>query len=88
MANTPSARKAIRKIETRSAVNRHRRSRVKTFIRKVMEANAANDQKAARLAFVQAEAEIARAAGKGVVPKGRAKRKISQLARIVKTTGN
>jgi small subunit ribosomal protein S20 len=67
MANTPGAKKAIRKIEKRTAVNRARRSRVRTFLKRFDEALAAGDSSAAKLAFVEAESELMRAVSRGVV---------------------
>ena len=59
MANTPSAKKATRKIARRTAINKNRRSRVRTFIRKVEEALAAGDKTAAETAFQAAQPELA-----------------------------
>ncbi|TCK31172.1 SSU ribosomal protein S20P [Ancylobacter aquaticus] len=80
MANTPSAKKAARKIERRTEVNKNRRSRMRTFVRKVEEALASGDKDAAGAAFKTAEPEIMRAAQKGVLPKNTASRKVSRLA--------
>lgn len=87
MANTRSAKKMMRKITRRTAVNRSRRSRMRTFLRKVEEAIAAGDQTAAMAALKAAEPEIMRAAQKGVVHKNTASRKVSRLASRVKTLG-
>lgn len=84
MANTPSAKKAARKIERRTAVNKTRRSRVRTYIRKLEEAVASGDKKAAQEAFRVAEPEIMRAVTKGVLHKNTASRKVSRLAASVK----
>lgn len=84
MANTSSARKATRKIARRTEVNRNRRSRLRTFMRKVEEAIASGDKEAAAAALREAQPEIARAAGKGVIHKNTASRKISRLAARVK----
>ncbi|MEI9964880.1 MAG: 30S ribosomal protein S20 [Caulobacteraceae bacterium] len=84
MANTPGAKKAIRKIERRTEVNTARRSRVRTFVRKFEEALAAGDPAAAKAAFVQAESELMRAVGKGVVHKNTGSRKVSRLAARLK----
>lgn len=84
MANTSSARKAVRKIERRTEVNRNRVSRMRTFIRKVEEALASGDKAAANAALRAAQPEIARAAGRGVLHKSTASRKISRLAARVK----
>ena len=80
MANTVSAKKMTRKIAKRTVVNRARRSRMRTFLRKVEEAIAAGDRAAATEALRSAEPEIMRAAQKGVVHKNTASRKVSRLA--------
>lgn len=85
MANTTSAKKAARKITARTEVNRNRRGRVRTYVRKVEEAIAAGDKQAAIAAFQAAEPELMRAASKGVVHKNTASRKVSRLAARVKT---
>jgi small subunit ribosomal protein S20 len=84
MANTPGAKKAIRKIERRTEVNKSRRSRVRTFVRKFEEAVAAGDVKAATTAFVEAQSELMRAVSKGVVHKNTGSRKVSRLAARLK----
>ncbi|MGA0533936.1 30S ribosomal protein S20 [Hansschlegelia sp. KR7-227] len=85
MANTPSAKKAARKIVRRTAVNTARRSRVRTFLRKVEEAIAAGQADDARAALAAAEPEIMRAAQKGVLHKNTASRKVSRLASRVRS---
>ncbi|MGN6097735.1 MAG: 30S ribosomal protein S20 [Bosea sp. (in: a-proteobacteria)] len=80
MANTTSAKKATRKIARRTEVNRNRRSRMRTFLRKVEEAIASGNKAAAAEAFKAAQPEIMRAAQKGVVHKNTASRKVSRLA--------
>ena len=80
MANTSSAKKMIRKIAKRTAINRSRRSRMRTFIRKVEEAIASGDKSAAAEALKAAQPEIMRATQKGVVHKNTASRKVSRLA--------
>lgn len=87
MANTSSARKAARKIARRTDVNRDRRGRMRTFIKKVEEAIASGDKGAAAAAFVAAQPEIMRAASKGIVHPKTASRKVSRLAARVKGTG-
>lgn len=87
MANTPSAKKAARKIARRTAVNKSRRSRVRTYLRKVEEAIASGDQSAAAAALKAAQPELQRAATKGVVHRNTASRKISRLAHRVKVMG-
>lgn len=85
MANTSSAKKATRKIARRTATNKNRRSRVRTYVRKVEEALASGDKAAAEAAFLAAQPELMRAAGKGVMHKNTAARKVSRLARRLKT---
>ena len=84
MANTPGAKKAIRKIERRTEVNKARRSRVRTFLRKFEEAIAGGDAAQAKAAFVQAQSELMRAVSKGVVHKNTGSRKVSRLAARLK----
>lgn len=84
MANTKSAKKAIRRIARQTAINKNRRSRVKSFVREVEEAIAAKDPKKAKEALKAAEPEIMRAVTKGVTPKRTASRKVSRLAQRVK----
>ncbi|MEM7268952.1 MAG: 30S ribosomal protein S20 [Pseudomonadota bacterium] len=84
MANSPSAKKRVRQIERRTAVNTARRSRIKTFIRKVEEAIASGDQAAAKEALRLAQPEIMRGATKGVAHRNTASRKVSRLAARVK----
>ena len=84
MANTKSAKKASRKIARKTAVNKNRRSRMRTFIRRVEDALATGDQDAARSALVAAQPEIMRSAQKGILHKNSAARKISRLSARVK----
>ena len=84
MANTSSAKKAVRKIERRTAVNRARRSQMRTYVRKVEEALASGNVDAAKLALADAEPLMMRAAQKGIVHKNNASRKISRLTVRVK----
>ena len=86
MANTTSAKKATRKIERRTAVNRSRRSRVRTYLRKFEEALSGGDAAAANAAFVEAQSELMRAVSKGVVHKNTGARKVSRLAARLKKT--
>ncbi|MGO9132961.1 MAG: 30S ribosomal protein S20 [Methylovirgula sp.] len=85
MANTPSAKKATRKIARRTAINKSRRSRMRTFMRKVEEALASGDAQAAAAALHAAEPIIMRAAQKGIVHKNTASRKVSRLTHRVHT---
>lgn len=84
MANTSSAKKAVRKIERRTAVNRTRRSQMRTYVRKVEEALATGDANAAQAALSEAEPLVMRAAQKGILHKNNASRKISRLTVRVK----
>jgi small subunit ribosomal protein S20 len=84
MANTPGSKKAIRKIARRTEVNKARRSRVRTFLKKFDEALAGGDAEKAKAAFVEAQSELMRAVGKGVVHKNTGARKVSRLAAQLK----
>ena len=84
MANTTSAKKAVRKIARRTEVNKARRSRVRTYIRKVEEAIAGGDKEAAAAALKAAQPEIMRSVTKGVMKKNTAARKVSRLSAGVK----
>lgn len=85
MANTSSAKKAVRKIERRTAVNRSRRSQMRTFVRKVEEAIAAGDAAGAQAAMVAAGPALMKAAQKGIIHKNAASRKVSRLTARLKT---
>jgi small subunit ribosomal protein S20 len=84
MANNPGAKKAIRKIARRTEINKSRRSRVRTFVRKFEEAVVAGDLAVAKSAFVEAQSELMRAVTKGVVHKNTGARKVSRLAASLK----
>lgn len=84
MANTKSAKKMVRKIVRRTAVNKARRSRVRTFLRKVEEAITAGDAAAASGAFKAAQPELHRAVSRGVVHRNTAARKLSRLSGRIK----
>jgi small subunit ribosomal protein S20 len=84
MANTPSAEKRIRQIAKRTEVNAARKSRIRTFIRKVEDAIKAGDAAAAKTALQAAQPEIMRGASKGVLHANTASRKVSRLAQRVK----
>jgi small subunit ribosomal protein S20 len=83
MANTKSAKKAVRQIARRTAVNRQRRSKMRTFVRKVEEAILSGDQAAAQTALAVAEPIMMRAAQKGIVHRNTASRKVSRLTASV-----
>lgn len=85
MANTSSAKKAVRKIARRTAVNKGRRTRVRSTWRKVEEALAAGDGAAAATALKAVETETMRAVTKGVMHANTASRKVSRLTQRVKS---
>jgi small subunit ribosomal protein S20 len=84
MANTSSAKKMVRKIARRTAVNKARRTRVRTYVKKVELAITSGDQAAAKTALVKAESELMRAVGKGIYHKSTGSRKVSRLSARVK----
>lgn len=84
MANTPQSKKRARQSEARYAVNKARRSRIRTYLRKVEEAIASGDQTAAAEALKNAQPELARGVTKGVLHKNTVARKMSRLALRVK----
>ncbi|MGB0497178.1 MAG: 30S ribosomal protein S20 [Rubricella sp.] len=84
MANSPSAKKRVRQTLRRTEVNKARRSRIRTFIRKVEDALAKGDASAAAQALKEAQPEIMRGVTKGVMHKNTASRKVSRLAHRVK----
>jgi len=84
MANNPGAKKAIRKIARRTEVNKARRTRMRSYLRKFEEALAAGDAGVAKESFVRAESELMRAASRGIVHKNTAARKVSRLAARLK----
>lgn len=87
MANTAQSKKRARQSVARFDVNKARRSRIRTFLRKVEEALASGNQEAAALALKNAQPELARGVTKGVLHKNTVSRKISRLASRVKTLG-
>ena len=87
MANNPGAKKSIRKIARRTEVNKSRRSRVRTYLRKFEESLVAGDVAVARAAFNEAQSELMRAVSKGVVHKNTGARKVSRLHARLKKLG-
>ena len=83
MANTPQARKRIRRNERRAEVNTNRVSRIRTFIKKVETAIAGGDKTAAAEALKAAQPELARGVSRGVLHKNTASRKMSRLSKRV-----
>ncbi|PZO67137.1 MAG: 30S ribosomal protein S20 [Paracoccus denitrificans] len=84
MANSPQSEKRARQTERRTEINKARRSRIRTFLRKVEEAIAGGDATVAADALKSAQPELMRGVTKGVVHKNTASRKISRLAARVK----
>jgi small subunit ribosomal protein S20 len=87
MANSPQAKKRARQAERRTEVNKGRRSRIRTFLRKVEEAIAGGDQATAAAALKDAQPELMRGVTKGVLHKNTASRKVSRLSARVKSLG-
>jgi small subunit ribosomal protein S20 len=87
MANTASARKRIRQIRRRTLRNHARKSRMRTFIRKVETAIAGGDKETAATALRMAQPEMQRAAGKGVIHRNTVARKLSRLSARIKVLG-
>mgnify|MGYP003613685275 FL=1 len=87
MANTDSARKRIRQTEKRTARNKARKSRVRTYVRKLEEAIATGDKTVAQEAFRAAQPEMQRAVTKGTLHANTVSRKISRLSARVKSLG-
>ena len=87
MANSPQAKKRARQNERRFAVNKARRSRIRTFLRKVEEAIASGDKDAASTALQHAQPELMRGVSKGILHKNTVARKMSRLSSRVKAIG-
>ena len=84
MANTASARKRIRQTATRTARNQARKSRMRTFVKKVEAACATGNKEAAQEALRAAQPEMHRAVTKGVIHKNAVARKLSRLSARIK----
>ena len=84
MANTPSAKKRIRNTLRKTDINKSRRSRIKTFVRKVEESIELKDAKVAMESLKAAQPEIMRGVTKGIFHKNTASRKISRLSSRIK----
>lgn len=85
MANHKSAKKRIRQIAKRSAVNRTRLSRIRTHVRRVEDAIASGDAEQAREAFRAAQPQLMRGAGKGILHRNTVARKLSRLSARIKS---
>ena len=84
MANTPQSKKRARQSERRADVNKSRRSRIRTFLRKVEEAIESGDRDAATIALRAAQPELMRGVTKGIFHKNTVARKMSRLSSRVK----
>lgn len=84
MANHSSTEKAIRKIAKKSAVNRNRRTRIRTYIKKSLLAVESGSKEEAGKIFISTQSEIMRGVSKGLIKKNTASRKISRLAKKLK----
>jgi small subunit ribosomal protein S20 len=87
MANTPQAKKRIRRNANRAEINGARVSRIRTFVKAVESALDAGDKKAAAEALKQAQPEMARGVARGVLHKNTASRKFSRLTKRVSALG-
>ena len=88
MANTPQAKKRIRRNQARTVVNKNRVSRIRTLVKKVENAIIAGDKDAAATALKAAQPEMARGVAKGVLHKNTVARKMSRLSSRVKAVAN
>jgi small subunit ribosomal protein S20 len=87
MANTPQAKKRIRRNDRRAEINHARVSRIRTFVKKVEAALDAGDKAAATAAIAAVQPELARGVAKGVLHKNTASRKFSRLTKRVSALG-
>lgn len=87
MANTPQAKKRIRRNARRAEINHARISRIRTFVKKVEAAIAAGDKSAATQAIAAVQPELARGVAKGVLHRNTAARKFSRLTKRVAALG-
>lgn len=87
MANTPQAKKRIRRNERRAEINGNRLGRIRTFVKKLESALAAGDKDAATVAIKQVQPELARGVAKGVLHKNTASRKFSRLSKRLAALG-
>ncbi len=85
MANTPQAKKRIRRNTARTIVNKNRVSRIRTLVKRVENAVAAGDKDGAATALKAAQPEMARGVAKGVLHKNTVARKFSRLTKSVNT---
>jgi small subunit ribosomal protein S20 len=83
MANTPQAKKRIRRNTSRAEINGARMSRIRSFLKKVETAIAGGDKTAAADALKEAQPELMRGVARGVLHKNTASRKMSRLSKRV-----
>ena len=83
MANTPQAKKRIRRNQARATINKNRVSRIRTLVKKVEAAVASGDKDAAATALQAAQPEMARGVAKGVLHKNTVARKYARLTKSV-----
>lgn len=88
MANTPQSRKRARRNQNRAEINGARRSRVRTFLRRVESAISAGDAAAANEALRRAQPELMRGVSKGAFHRNKAARKMSRLSKRIKAIGS
>jgi small subunit ribosomal protein S20 len=84
MANHSSTKKAVRKVKTVTEVNRNRKSRIKTYIKKVLVAAQNSSSEEAKNVLIQAQSEIMKGVAKGIIKKNTGARKVSRLAKLIK----
>ncbi|HGG64547.1 MAG TPA: 30S ribosomal protein S20 [Rhodobacteraceae bacterium] len=87
MANSPQAKKRARQNERRYQINKARRTRIRTFLRKVEEAIESGDKEAAAAALRAAQPELMRGVSRGIFHKNTVARKMSRLSARVKALG-
>ena len=87
MANTLQAKKRVRRNAKREDINKARRSRIRTYVKKVELADEAGNADEAKVALKKAQPELMRGVTKGVLHKKTASRKVSRLAKRVKALG-
>ena len=83
MANTPQAKKRIRRNQRRAEINGARVGRIRTFVKRVEAALAAGDKTAAAAALAEAQPELARGVARGVLHRNTASRKFSRLTKRI-----
>lgn len=87
MANTPQAKKRIRRNDNRADINRARVSRIRTFVKQAESALAAGDKNEAKAALARVQPELSRGVARGVLHKNTAARKLSRLTRRLVSLG-